>query len=69
NTPATSVQLYVFTYGQEVDHYGVHVEYPNLEETNYSDTIETHENISFHHLVSIITTNLEVPVTGTGERQ
>ena len=67
NPPATSVQLYIFTYGQEEDSYGVHIEYPNLEETNYSDTLEIHENISFEHLVSIITTNLEIPVTGKAE--
>ena len=67
NPPATSGQLYIFTYGQEEDSYGVHIEYPNLEETNYSDTLEIHENISFEHLVSIITTNLEIPVTGKAE--
>lgn len=68
NSPVTSVQLYIFTYGQEEDSYGVHIEYPNLQETNYSDTLEIHENISFDHLVNIITTNLEVSVTGEEEK-
>ena len=67
NPRATNAQLYVFIYGQAEGYYGVHIEYPDLKETNYQDTIETHENISFDQLVSIITTNLEVPVTGRPE--
>ena len=67
NSTAASVQLYIFTYGQEEDSYGVHIEYPNLEETNYSDTLEIHENVSFNRLLSIITTNLEIPVTSKAE--
>jgi hypothetical protein len=61
NPLATSAQLYVFTYGQKEGCYGVHIEYPDLQETNYSDTIEIHENISFSSLVSIMTINLEIP--------
>ena len=53
NPAATSVQLYIFTYG-------VHIEYPNLQETNYSDTMEIRENVSFERLLSIMTTNLEI---------
>jgi hypothetical protein len=62
NPPATEAQLYIFTYGQEEGFYGVHIEYPNLQETNYNDTIEIRENVSLSSLVSIITTNLEIPV-------
>jgi hypothetical protein len=60
NPAATSVQLYIFTYGQEEGCYGVHIEYPNLQETNYSDTMEIRENVSFERLLSIMTTNLEI---------
>ncbi|WP_455222608.1 hypothetical protein [Kaarinaea lacus] len=69
NLLATGAQLYVFTYGQEQGCYGVHIEYPNLNETNYSDTLEILENISFDSLVSIITTNLEIPVTSKAEKR
>ena len=62
NPPATTAQLYVFTYGQEEGCYGVHIEYPDLQETNYNDTIEIHENISFSSLVSIMITNLDIPI-------
>lgn len=61
NPNATGAQLYVFTYGQEEGCYGVHIEYPDLQETNYSDTIEIHENLSFSSLVNIMTINLEIP--------
>jgi hypothetical protein len=61
NPVATGAQLYVFTYGQEEGCFGVHIEYPDLQETNYSDTIEIHENISFYSLVNIMTINLEIP--------
>lgn len=60
---AGDVQLYVFTYGQQKDHYGVHIEYPDLQETNYRDTVETHDNISFDALVSLMVTNLELSIT------
>jgi hypothetical protein len=51
----------VFTYGQKEDCYGVHIEYPNLAETNYSDTLEILENITFDQLVSVMSVNLEIP--------
>jgi len=62
NPLTTTAQLYVFTYGQEEGCYGVHIEYPDLQETNYNDTIEIHENISFSSLVSIMITNLDIPI-------
>ena len=62
NPPATTAQLYVFTYGQEEGCYGVHIEYPDLQETNYNDTLEIRENVSFSSLVSIMITNLDIPI-------
>ena len=69
NPRATNAQLYIFTYGQQEERYGVHIEYPDLKETNYRDTIDIHDNISFDQLVSIITTNLEIADTGKVEQQ
>ena len=63
NPLITGIQLYVFTYGQKEGCYGVHIEFPDLQETNYADTLEIHENISFNNLVSIITTALEIPLS------
>lgn len=57
NSVVNNVELYIYTYGQQEDHYGVHIEYPNLIETNYSDTVEILENISFEQLANIIAIN------------
>ena len=65
NIALTDTQLYVFTYGQDTDLYGVHIEYPNRLETNYNDTLEIYENISFSTLVNIMITNLEIPLNDT----
>ena len=61
NPHVPETQIYIFTYGQEDDLYGVHIEFPNLQETNYSDTVEMFENISFESLVDILTVNLDIP--------
>lgn len=60
NPLATGAQLYIFTYGQQEECFGVHIEYPNLVETNYSDTLQIHENISFDALVDLLVTHLEL---------
>ena len=60
NPRIPDTQIYIFTYGQEEELYGVHLEFPNLVETRYNDTLEIYENISFDALVNILRTNLEV---------
>jgi len=53
-------QIYIFTYGQEEGLYGVHIEFPNLQETSYSDTMEIYENVTFESLVDILAVNLDI---------
>jgi len=60
NTTITPTVLYIFTFGQREGHYGVHIEYPDIQETNYYDTVEIYENINFDHLVEVIRMKLEV---------
>lgn len=62
NSGVTDTTVYIFTYGQEEEHYGVHIEYPNLTETNYKDTIDTYENIPLSTLVNMLITHLEIPL-------
>lgn len=69
NPGVTNAQLYVFTYGQDEGCYGVHIEFPDLQETNYSDTLEIHENISFSTLVNIVQTTLEIPAENLNPNQ
>jgi len=60
NSAITPTVLYVYTFGQREGRYGVHIEYPNIQETNYYDTVEIYENINFDHLVEVIKMKLEV---------
>jgi|GEM_PF-236675 len=60
NTVITPIVLYLFTFGQKEGSYGVHIGYPNLQETSYYDTVEVYETIQFHRLVDIIKIKLEV---------
>ena len=64
NPLSPEIQLYLYTFGQTENYYGVDVEYPNLQETNYSDTLETRENVSFDNLVDMIVTNLGIQTSG-----
>lgn len=59
-TDNSNTELYIYSYGQQEDHYGVHIEFPNLIETNYSDTLEIHENLSFEQVLNLIVINLGV---------
>jgi hypothetical protein len=61
NPERPEIQLYVFTYGQATERYGVHIEYPDRQDVNYRDTVEIYEDLSFDDLVNIIMINLEVP--------
>lgn len=50
--------VYIFTYGQDADHYGAHIEYPSFEDSNTSDTLELFDNLSFDALLDILKTDL-----------
>ena len=45
-------------HGQEEDHYGVHIEFPDINENNYGDTLEIYENMSLEQVVNLIHINL-----------
>lgn len=62
NSSKMGVQLYIYTYGQAEGCYGLHIEYPDLQETNYRNTIEIYENIPFEQLQTIIITELDIAV-------
>jgi hypothetical protein len=66
--PATAIRLrspdepalsiYIYTHGQDEEHYGIHLEYPRLSETPVSDTVEMLENVSFERLVEFLAMHL-----------
>ena len=61
NPGVTETQIYVYTYGQEDERYGVHIEYPNHNETNLYDTIESYDGITLSELATILEMKLEIP--------
>lgn len=60
NPASPETQLYIYTYGQMDERYGVHVEYPDRQDVNYRDTVEIYEDLTFDDLVNIMTINLEI---------
>lgn len=60
NLKDSEASLYVFTYGQDEGHYGVHIEYPDLVETAYNNTLEIYDNLSFDMLEDLIQSHLGI---------
>lgn len=54
------ISVYVYTYGQDEEHYGAHIEYPDLKETKSSDTLEIYDNLGFYPLVELLKTELDI---------
>ena len=46
--------IYIYTYGQEPDNYGVHLEYTNKDDANAKDTLEIFDNLSYQHLLELL---------------
>jgi len=55
-----SLSVYIYTYGQNDDHYGVHLEYPNFSETNYSDTLDIYDNVNYETLCGLVQMHLDL---------
>jgi hypothetical protein len=52
------MSAYLYTYGQDAERYGVHLEYPLLLETAASKTIEMQEDLDFEQLVAVLQVHL-----------
>lgn len=52
------MSAYLYTYGQDADRYGVHLEYPLLVGTATSKTIEMQEDLDFEQLVAVLQVHL-----------
>ena len=52
------MSAYLYTYGQDAERYGVHLEYPLLVETAASKTIEMQEDLDFEQLVAVLQVHL-----------
>lgn len=56
-----TLSIYVYTYGQDNDNYGVHLEYPDLKETSLNNTLDIYENVSYEALCRLIESHLDCP--------
>lgn len=54
----TEMSAYLYTYGQEQERYGVHLEYPPLPETATSKSIEMQEDLGFEQLLAVLQVHL-----------
>ncbi len=52
------MSAYLYTYGQDEERYGVHLEYPLLVETVASKTIEMQEDLDLEQLVAVLQVHL-----------
>lgn len=48
------MSAYIYTYAQDPERYGVHLEYPHQIESTNGNTIEMQENIEFTQLVALL---------------
>lgn len=52
------MSAYIYTYGQDEERYGVHLEYPPLAETALSKSIEMQEDLDFEQLLAVLQVHL-----------
>lgn len=52
------MSAYIYTYGQDAERYGVHLEYPSPTDMTSRDTIEMQENIEFDQLLALLQVHL-----------
>ena len=59
----STLSVYIYTYGQQQDYYGVHLEYPDLLETSLNNTLDIYDNVDFEKLCYLLQTHLDLNPT------
>ena len=54
------ISAYLYTYGQNEERYGVHLELPDLAESDISNTAEIYENLNFSRLADMLCVHFDV---------
>lgn len=54
-----TLSIYIFTYGQSPEHYGVHLEYPDIQETSLNNTLDIYDNVDYDSLCNLIESHLD----------
>lgn len=63
-----SISAYLYTYGQEANTYGVHLELPENAERSRTSELEVYESLGIDHLVEILCVHFDVIQGGYKER-
>lgn len=50
----TTTTVYIYTYGQVQDKYGVHLEYTDVLNQYLDNSVEVYDNMSFENLVELL---------------
>jgi hypothetical protein len=58
------LSVYLYTYGQNPDHYGIHLEYPLRDAVETSQQFEIQENLAIEQLVELICVHFGVAPKG-----
>lgn len=58
------ISAYIYTYGQSHNRYGLHLEYPALEELNYQNSVEILDDIDFDNLVNLLSIHFDMDDRG-----
>ena len=59
------LSVYIYTYGQIEEHYGVHLEYPDIQETSLSSTLDIYDNVSYETLCGLVESHLNCRIICT----
>ena len=54
------VSVYIYTYGQVKNNYGIHLEFPLSDETDISSSMDMYEGVSFECLVDLVRSHLDL---------
>jgi len=59
-TGDSTLSVYVYTYAQNEEHYGVHLEYPDLLETSINNTLDIYDNVNYESLCDLVQAHLDI---------
>jgi hypothetical protein len=64
NPDRPEVRSYIFSYGQQCNHYGVHLEFPMNTENELNNSIQVYENVSIDQTIKMLASHFEVSSYG-----
>lgn len=56
----STLSVYIYTYAQEPEYYGIHLEYPDLKETSSNNTLDIYDNVDYDNLCNLLQAHLDI---------